>query len=639
MKPGGRMGGGVGPECRSLRRLSKGLGSALAMGDRKQDGASPRSEMLKRRLEGDRVLRLEARGRGSFGIGSGIGSDDGSSFVESGAEVGARVRERIETEGFIYCGRLTNAPQQMWFASRANHDFSELQRFTSLQDFAPSAACVTLLLLCAGFRRSRVPVCELLHETLVQVSGGAVYQFFGRSRMKMSTSSSGIVGSERSSVLSFLHSGLVDDGILLVQPKALYELWDNFFGPLLRAFADLLKKNFFDPRSLLYRCVEGFAESLPRFTCSICDAKSGSDSSSSGKYRSSSELQSICNTIIQDSGAAPLTYSSFTGVLGNTEMTRQTSVGRESASPFSSASPTLSSDIKSANLMGFEELAWLGRCLEKDACTLGNPFRLSIGSSSWRPQSPIVPPELASYHLFFHHPGERQRTLLPGSHRLRGTGNILWSGLASNVVSFVTTLRSTPYSRDLRHSEIWRISMKENFFDSRTAVEVNFFLWGGWRTTGSPGGFSGVSTVITGVVMSLLLDPSPTILNVWGGSPGSHTGCHAQVYFPFSFFFFISVRLWPPDLFSLLPGPLGGGSLNPSSELCIPELIGIRAPSSSEGELGPQVVGPRKISLAHQRSYFSLPTLGQQIYSGWEYWLQVPEQADLMGAQASSAEP
>ncbi|KAL0923803.1 hypothetical protein M5K25_004578 [Dendrobium thyrsiflorum] len=45
----------------------------------------------------------------------------------------------------------------------------------------------------SGFRRSRVPVCELLHETLVQVSGGAVYQFFGRSRMKMSTSSSGIV--------------------------------------------------------------------------------------------------------------------------------------------------------------------------------------------------------------------------------------------------------------------------------------------------------------------------------------------------------------------------------------------------------------------------------------------------------------
>ncbi|KAL0923801.1 hypothetical protein M5K25_004576 [Dendrobium thyrsiflorum] len=83
--------------------------------------------------------------------------------------------------------------------------------------------------------------------------------------------------------------------------------------------------------------------------------------------------------------------------------------------------------------------------------------------------------------------------------------------------------------------------------------------------------------------MSLLLDPSPTILNVWGGSPGSHTGCHAQVYFPFSFFFFISVRLWPPDLFSLLPGPLGGGSLNQSSEPGRLWLIRIQAPFSSEG--------------------------------------------------------
>ncbi|KAL0910267.1 hypothetical protein M5K25_021231 [Dendrobium thyrsiflorum] len=183
------------------------------------------------------------------------------------------------------------------------------------------------------------------------------------------------------------------------------------------------------------RAVGRDAESLPRFTCSICDAKSGSDSSSSGKYRSSSELQSIGNTIIQNSTAASLTHSSFTGVLGTTEMTRHTSVGRESALPFSSVSPTLSSDIKSANLLG---------CL----------------TSSWRLQSPIVPPELASYHLFFHHQGEQKRTLLLSCHRLGGTGNILWSGLASNIVSFVTTLRSTPYSRDLGHSEIWRISRK-----------------------------------------------------------------------------------------------------------------------------------------------------------------------------------
>ncbi|KAL0926133.1 hypothetical protein M5K25_004527 [Dendrobium thyrsiflorum] len=94
------------------------------------------------------------------------------------------------------------------------------------------------------------------------------------------------------------------------------------------------------------------SESPPRFTFSICDAMSGSDSSSSGKYRSSSELQSIGNTIIQASGASFLTYSSFTGILGTTEMTRHTSAGRKSTSPSSSVSPILSSDIKSASLMG-----------------------------------------------------------------------------------------------------------------------------------------------------------------------------------------------------------------------------------------------------------------------------------------------
>ncbi|KAL0907630.1 hypothetical protein M5K25_022049 [Dendrobium thyrsiflorum] len=122
------------------------------------------------------------------------------------------------------------------------------------------------------------------------------------------------------------------------------------------------------------------SESPPRFTCSICDAMSGSDSPSSGKYRSSSELQSIGNTIMQASGASFLTYFSFIEVPGATEMTRHTSVGRKSVSPSSSVSPILSSDIKSASLMGFEELAWLRCCLEVDACTLGNPFRLSTGS-------------------------------------------------------------------------------------------------------------------------------------------------------------------------------------------------------------------------------------------------------------------
>ncbi|KAL0905962.1 hypothetical protein M5K25_024415 [Dendrobium thyrsiflorum] len=177
------------------------------------------------------------------------------------------------------------------------------------------------------------------------------------------------------------------------KPWALYKLWDNFFGPLLGALLDLLKKNSFDPRFVLYGCVEGFAdgaasdpiifgrvgsgllhpfrlqtramgnmppnadfaevdsESPPRFTCSICDAMSWSDSSPSGKYKSSSELQSIGNTIMQASGASFLTYFSLTGVLGTAEITRHTSVGRGFASP-SSVSPILSSDIKSASLMG-----------------------------------------------------------------------------------------------------------------------------------------------------------------------------------------------------------------------------------------------------------------------------------------------
>ncbi|KAL0926240.1 hypothetical protein M5K25_002454 [Dendrobium thyrsiflorum] len=125
---------------------------------------------------------------------------------------------------------------------------------------------------------------------------------------------------------------------------------------------------------------DSFSESPPRFTCPIYDAMSGSDSSSSGKYRSSSELQSIGNTIMQASRASFLTYFSFIEVLGATEMTRHTSVWRKSASPSSSVPPILSSDIKSASLMGFEELAWLRCCLEVDACTLGNPFRLSTGS-------------------------------------------------------------------------------------------------------------------------------------------------------------------------------------------------------------------------------------------------------------------
>ncbi|KAL0922035.1 hypothetical protein M5K25_005994 [Dendrobium thyrsiflorum] len=175
--------------------------------------------------------------------------------------------------------------------------------------------------------------------------------------------------------------------------------------PAIRPYLGLLDPAFYthssfrlEPREICFPMLI-----FLKFTCSICDAMSGSDSSPSGKYRSSSELQSIGNTIMQASGASFLTYFSLTGVLGTAEITRHTSVGRGFASPSSSVSPILSSNIKSASLMGcltnfdfpgLEELAWLRCCLEVDACTLGNPFRLSTGSSSWRPQSPIVLPEL-----------------------------------------------------------------------------------------------------------------------------------------------------------------------------------------------------------------------------------------------------
>ncbi|KAL0903252.1 hypothetical protein M5K25_027613 [Dendrobium thyrsiflorum] len=61
--------------------------------------------------------------------------------------------------------------------------------------------------------------------------------------------------------------------------------------------------------------------------------------------------------------------------------------------------------------------------------------------------------------------------------------------------------------------------------------------------------------------MGFLFDPFFMILIVGGGSPGSHTGCHAQVYFSF-FSLIISMRLWPPALFSFPPRPFSGGSPN-----------------------------------------------------------------------------
>ncbi|KAL0920575.1 hypothetical protein M5K25_009719 [Dendrobium thyrsiflorum] len=472
------------------------------------------------------------------------------------------------TNDHCSCGVIsTRFALDLSMGGRIKQDFSELQRFTSLQDFAPSGSLQLLLAQVSGGAGYQFVSClvQLPVDTFccsVQVSGGAGYQFLRRSRMKMLTSSS---------------------GILFVTPL----FHRNFNSPVnIGEFNRPQVLELVESKSAIV--VSGdfsvVSESLPKFTCSICDAKSGSDSSSSGKYRSSSELQSIGNTIIQDSGAAPLTYSSFTGVLGNTEMTRHTSVGRESASPFSSASPTLSSDIKSANLMG---------CL----------------TSSWRPQSPIVPPELASYHLFFYHPGERKRTLLPGSHRLRGTGNILWSGLASNVVSFVTTLRSTPYSRDLRHSEIWRISMKVRLVNDGIP----------WRI------LRGVDRH-NGCRHESSFGPISDDLDCWGRISGKPHRM-SRPYFPFFlhflhhlyevlasrsvFLFAGTFRRWipEPDIQVSHPDahrarlfvffhffPMVGMISSEPGRLW---LIRIQAPFSFEG-LGLRAVGPRKISSAPQ---------------------------------------
>ncbi|KAL0910898.1 hypothetical protein M5K25_018994 [Dendrobium thyrsiflorum] len=59
----------------------------------------------------------------------------------------------------------------------------------------------------------------------------------------------------------------------------------------------------------------------------------------------------------------------------------------------------------------------------------------SLAESSWRPQSPIVLPGLASYRLFFHHPGERKRTLLPGARSAIMIFSVALANLLTNIDS------------------------------------------------------------------------------------------------------------------------------------------------------------------------------------------------------------
>ncbi|PKU62425.1 hypothetical protein MA16_Dca027905 [Dendrobium catenatum] len=77
----------------------------------------------------------------------------------------------------------------------------------------------------------------------------------------------------------------------------------------------------------------------------------GSESSSFGKHRSS-ELNSIDDTIRQNSGATSSAYFSLYVIFDVVKMTRHVSVGRDSSSASSFLS-ILSSFIKSSSLIGF----------------------------------------------------------------------------------------------------------------------------------------------------------------------------------------------------------------------------------------------------------------------------------------------
>ncbi|PKU74600.1 hypothetical protein MA16_Dca024664 [Dendrobium catenatum] len=91
-------------------------------------------------------------------------------------------------------------------------------------------------------------------------------------------------------------------------------------------------------------------------------------------------------------------------------------------------------------------------------------------------------------------------------------------------------------------------------------IEVSLFFQSGQQMIGSLGGFSKVSNVERDIIVGLLLDPSLMLFVGGGRSPGSHIGCHSQIYFSSSLFF--SARLWPPDFHSLPSGPFYSKSLN-----------------------------------------------------------------------------
>ncbi|KAL0927344.1 hypothetical protein M5K25_001508 [Dendrobium thyrsiflorum] len=103
----------------------------------------------------------------------------------------------------------------------------------------------------------------------------------------------------------------------------------------------------------------------------------------------------------------------------------------------------------------------------------------------------------------------------------------------------------------------------EDFFNSRAVIKVGFFLWRGRRMMGSLGGLLKVSTIMAGVIMGSLWNPSMMLLVREGGSPRSDTGCHTQIDYPFSSsFIFILLRLWPPNFLSLQSGPFSDGFPN-----------------------------------------------------------------------------
>ncbi|KAL0921368.1 hypothetical protein M5K25_008432 [Dendrobium thyrsiflorum] len=100
---------------------------------------------------------------------------------------------------------------------------------------------------------------------------------------------------------------------------------------------------------------------------------------------------------------------------------------------------------------------------------INHPLNCS-SSSSWRPQSTIVTPELASFHLFLHQSGERKRTLLPGARSVIVIFSVALANLFTNIDSnsakvFTKSLGSSAY-----HSKAVAVKLLTNCRKSKASL-------------------------------------------------------------------------------------------------------------------------------------------------------------------------